>query len=479
MGPSSSATCRNTGAWALAIAAALVAGGSLIAQQPATLDASAIRAAVENALAVTPRVYQGLGSPQQAGVRVLRVDVESTVPSSHRITIDLSQRALSYDPRGDVEAVLDHLIASTAALTGTARAVDYRFLIDGLPLERFVPRVVEPPRSRVQQAGSGGRVVISAGHGWYRHEATGQWLLQRDYYWGIVEDFVNYDITRYLETELRTGGFDVRPARHPDRGAGPGVSGRPQWEESAKYYISGLGAPPSIWDYGVDDYAKDINSRPFYANWIDSAVIVSIHNNGGGGSGTETWYDATNGHEAESRRLAEIVNSRIVAAVRAGYDADWPDRGLRTCNGCKGETRLAGRPAILIEAAFMDTKAPDNAALHSERFKQIVAQAVREGLQEWGLRPPAPAADDFENTARREIAARAAQDARFVAVVDGSFSIDLQSDPAWEMRWLDVTFRGGQQVRVWHMTARDDRGERYIGYWDPDTSAWSGWQRVS
>ena len=39
-----------------------------------------------------------------------------------------------------------------------------------------------------------------------------------------------------------TGGFDVRPARHPDRGAGPGVSGRPQWEESAKYYISGLGA---------------------------------------------------------------------------------------------------------------------------------------------------------------------------------------------------------------------------------------------
>ena len=121
MGPSSSATSRNTRAWAMA-AAALVAGGSLFAQQPAMLDASAIRAAVENALAVTPRGYQGLGSPQQAGVRVLRVDVESTVPSSHRITIDLSQRALSYDPRGDVEAVLDHLIASTAALTGTARS---------------------------------------------------------------------------------------------------------------------------------------------------------------------------------------------------------------------------------------------------------------------------------------------------------------------------------------------------------------------
>ena len=38
----------------------------------------------------------------------------------------------------------------------------------------------------------------------------------------------------------------------------------------------------------------------------------------------------------------------------------------------------------------MDTKTPDNAALHSETFKQIVASAVHEALQEWGLRPPEP-----------------------------------------------------------------------------------------
>ena len=40
---------------------------------------------------------------------------------------------------------------------------------------------------------------------------------------------------------------------------------------------------------------------------IDSAVVVAIHNNGGGGSGTETWYDTTNGHEAESRKLDESI----------------------------------------------------------------------------------------------------------------------------------------------------------------------------
>ena len=478
MGPNWKNTFRNARTAALAAAVAFTIGGAPAAQQPpSALDAAAIRAAIERALAVAPRGYQTLQSPLQAGVRVLDVAVERMPSTASRVVIDLSQRTLTYDPRGGVEPVLDHLIAATAPLTGSVRDVEYRFLVDGLPLEQFLPRIVEPPRSRTQQAGGTGRVVISAGHGWYRHEATGEWRLQRDYFWGIVEDFVNYDMTAYLERELRNAGFDVRPARNPDRGAGPGVSGRSRWEESAKYYIHDLGAPDSVWNYGVDDYAKDINSRPFYANWVDAAAMVSVHNNGGGGTGTETWYDATNGHDSESRRLAEIVNRRIVEAIRARFDPAWPDRGLRTCNGCKGETRLAGRPAILVEAAFMDTRTPDNEALHNETFKQIVAQAIREGLQEWGLRPGQPA-EDADAQARRDLAARASQDARFAALVDGSFGADVTWDPAWEMRWVDATFHGGRQVRLWHMTARHDRGERYVGFWDPDTAAWTGWQRV-
>ena len=352
------------------------------AQQPTTLDPAALWAAIERGLGVAPRGFEALLVPSQAGVRVLDVDVERISPSAQRITVDLSQKTLTYDPSGNVEAILDEVLRSTAALTAGAGDVEYRLLVDGLPLDRFLPRLPNAV-SRPRELGRGGRVVVSAGHGWYWYEPSRTWRLQRDFYWGIVEDFVNWDIARYVQGELATAAFDVRPARYPSRNVSMGVAGQPAWQDSAKYFIRSLGAPPEVSDYGVDDYARDINSRPFYANWIDSAAMISIHNNGGGGTGTETWYDETNGHADESRRLARIVNDKVVAAIRAHDNPQWPDRGLRSCNGCKGETRLAFRPAIILEVAFMDMKTPDNEALHSEVFKQIVARAVREAVQEF------------------------------------------------------------------------------------------------
>jgi N-acetylmuramoyl-L-alanine amidase len=346
------------------------------------LDPARLTAALERALGVPPRGFEALLVPLQTGVRVRGVEVERTSPSTQRVTIDLSQKTLTYDPSGSVEALLDQALRGVAAATGDAGNIEYRLLVDGLPLDQFLP---ELPASiaRPRRLGAGGRVVVSAGHGWYWQEASSAWRLQRDFYWGIVEDFVNWEIASYLQQELQGASFDVRPARYPQRDVTPGVAGQPAWQDSAKYFIRGLGAPPDVSDYGVDDYARDINSRPFYANWIDAGVMISIHNNGGGGTGTETWYDETNGWQAESRRLAEIVNEKVVAAIRAGYNPQWPNRGLRSCNGCHGETRLAMRPAIIVEVGFMDMKTPDNEALHDEQFKQIVARAIREAVEEF------------------------------------------------------------------------------------------------
>lgn len=370
---------------ALVVATLLFFAPAPRAQAPADrADVAAIGAAIERALAVAPRGFQALQSPSQAGVRLLGVDVQQTSSTARRITIDLSQKTLTYDPSGDVEALLDHVLRSTAALTGGEREVEYRFLVDGLPLEQFISRI--PPRAdvRPQALGNGSRVLVSAGHGWYWNADYRTWSLQRDYYWNIVEDVVNWEIATYAWEELRAADLDARPARRPDRAAVAGASGYPAWQESAKYFLKALGAPSSVWEVGVNDYNQDINSRPLYSNWIDAAVMISIHNNGGGGTGTETWYDETNGQQADSRRLAQIINDRVVGAIRARYNAQWPDRGLRSCNGCKGENRLAARPAVILEVAFMDTRTPDNAALHDDTFKRTVARAIREAVQEWG-----------------------------------------------------------------------------------------------
>jgi hypothetical protein len=80
-------------------------------------------------------------------------------------------------------------------------------------------------RYRAQSAFRG-PIVISAGHGAYWNEYVNRWILQRDYYWEIVEDFVKRDIARYVLDELADRGIDARPTRHPDPTAGNGRSGQ-------------------------------------------------------------------------------------------------------------------------------------------------------------------------------------------------------------------------------------------------------------
>jgi N-acetylmuramoyl-L-alanine amidase len=382
---------------ACTITAALVV--AIDAQQPSrAIDAAELKAAIERGLAAVPRGFEGLASPAQAGVRLRDVRVDRVSPSSQRVTIDLSQKALTFDPAGDAELVTDQVIRSTASLTAGAGDVHYQFLVDGLPLDMFVPRAdplsfgtAAEPRGAAHAVGAP-RAVVSGGHGWYWNEHYGDWHLQRNHFWGIVEDVVNWELASDVQSALRPTRFDARLARNPDPHSPPGPSGRPGWQEGAVYFIKGMGAPGEVWNIGVSDYARDINSRPLYANWIGADLVVSIHNNGGGGTGTETWFDETNGHQDESRRLAEALNTHVVRAIRRFYQTDWPDRGLRSCNGCKGENRLASSPAVILEIAFMDMKSPDNAALHDPAFKRIVAYAIRDGLHAWaGL--PLPSED--------------------------------------------------------------------------------------
>jgi len=357
------------------------------AQEAGSANTERLKAQIERAFDSAPRNYERLLTPRQAGVRVLSVDIRETA-STQIISIDLSQRALTYEPSGNIEPLLDTVIDATASAVGRKQLVEYRFTIEGLPIEQFLPRAARLSR-QAQSLAAGGIVLVSPGHGLYWDDTLSSWHLQRPRIRGIVEDVVNWDIARYLRDQLLARGVNTRMARYPEADDTAGPSGSTRWQEAAKYFIQALGAPADIWNFGVDDYARDINARPFYANWIDAAALISLHNNAGVQTGTETWYDDTNGIEGESARLAQMVNAHVVSAIRQRYNANWIDRGLRVCNGCKGENRLATRPSIIVEIAYMDTPTPDNDALHDDAFKRIVAEAIADGISEW-----ASAADD-------------------------------------------------------------------------------------
>ena len=351
------------------------------AQELRQVDSEQLKTQIQRALDAAPRNYERLLAPRQAGVRVLNVELRET-PSTQLIAIDLSQRALTYEPSGNIEPLLDTIIEATASAMGAKPLREYRFTIEGLPVDQFLPRAARLS-TRAQSLDAGGLLLVSPGHGLYWDETLSSWHFQRPRIRGILEDLVNWDIARYLRDELLARNVNTQMARYAEADEAAGPSGSARWQEAAKYFIQALGAPVDIWNFGVDDYARDINVRPFYANWIDAAALVSVHNNAGAQTGTETWYDETNGLQDESARLAQAVNSHVVSAIRQRYNANWIDRGLRVCNGCKGENRLATRPSIIIEIAYMDTVTPDNDALHDDAFKRIVAEAIADGIREW------------------------------------------------------------------------------------------------
>jgi N-acetylmuramoyl-L-alanine amidase len=370
----------------------------------ATGARSQIVAAVERVLADSEDLASG-SKEQRPGIKLLFADViGDSTKTSLLITLDFNAEILRHGSGAERELLLHRILTAIGDLTDVSnspfegsppRFIEYRILVDGILLDRYSDEDERLPkqglvdleeRRGIREGASilGKRIAISPGHGWYRNENQG-WILQRPWLLGIVEDFVNSDIAQYLMKDLVSSGVEVRPTRELDKGAGNGVSGKPRWQEAAKYYVKSLGAPSSVWNIGRVELDRDIDSRPLYANWINADSLVSVHNNAGSGSstGTETLYDTTNGYSVESKRLATAIHDSVVLAIRREYNAEWVDRHIIASNGAYGENRIATRPSVIVETAFMTKNSPDNAALHTESFKQLVARAIRVGIEQY------------------------------------------------------------------------------------------------
>jgi hypothetical protein len=175
----------------------------------------------------------------------------------------------------------------------------------------------------------------------------------------------------------------------------PGPSGRPRWEEAARYWAKYQGAPPSVYDpfqcstfRACGDAIDDVTARPRYAEWerepFDDPVYFSFHTNAYNGTlrGTESYvYDNSDPNYRRtpgSLELQNAVHTQVIQDLRAAWDPNWIDRGKKQAN--LGELRLLSTmPGVLMEVAFHDNP-QDAAALKDPRFAQIVARAIYKGI---------------------------------------------------------------------------------------------------
>lgn len=352
-------------------------------------------------------------------------------PRADRVSAILSERGLAaaasvrsvalrdgqvqvdFDPsvaRGLTDAGLEAITAAVRAAFSDEDARKFRLTANGRSLAEFLPATPivapaasPPPPSHAPTAGplTGRKIVLSPGHGWTYYGTNPYWHLQRAYYWGIVEDFQNAEMIREVYNLLVNSGATVYVTREMDFYYGdcttsytfanltrPAPS-KPWWQMAALYYAARMGAPATVYNNGrSDDYNRDIAARPLYANHLGADIMVSLHNNGFNGTarGTETLYDTGNGYtvvdatkQLGSQYLAQKVQNRIINEIRANYSSTWANRSAQGFDGNYGENRIATRPAILIEVAFMDN-ASDNAALQDPNYCMLVAKAIYEGI---------------------------------------------------------------------------------------------------
>ncbi|NMC82754.1 MAG: PQQ-binding-like beta-propeller repeat protein [Armatimonadetes bacterium] len=340
-------------------------------------------------------VLKNLGFPKGSAVR-------SVTTRDNTLLIDFTPETVKNGiTDSDLEALADALrrLPDKSGIGNTRMTVGDRDLSSFAPPSPFVPTAEAPAPTAAAGALLGKKIVLSPGHGWYYKPA---WSLQRSYYFGIVEDFMNQEMIQYLYNLLVNAGATVWVTREMDKTAGNCTTlynfaglertapNKPWWQMAALYYAVRMGAPSSVYDNGnTTDYNRDIAARPLYANWRGADIMVSLHNNGydGTATGTETLYDNANGYtvtdaanEYGSQYLAQKIQAKVVAQIRANYNASWANRGAKGFAGSYGENRRATRPACLIEVAFVDRLDPDSNALQDEKFRLLVAKGMYEGI---------------------------------------------------------------------------------------------------
>ena len=180
-----------------------------------------------------------------------------------------------------------------------------------------------------------------------------------------------------------------------DRGGG--VSGRPRFEESARYNAQYSGAPTSVYDFSDTDHNDDVSARSRFAAWVhepgEDAVYLAWHTNAFNGTavGTDVYVYGPNPPDGNytftgvpgSDKLAQFVHTELINDIRAtsGWNQPvWRDRGIHSAYfGELNPNHNNEMPSILMEMAFHDAAA-DAAHLKEPGFRYLLTRAITQGI---------------------------------------------------------------------------------------------------
>jgi uncharacterized lipoprotein YddW (UPF0748 family) len=161
-----------------------------------------------------------------------------------------------------------------------------------------------------------------------------------------------------------------------------GTSGRPRWEEAAKYWARYQGAPPGLLRGGCHQPAAVCRVGDGQGLPRRGAERRSMSR----GTPTPAGAPAPTAfiHNTEptpgSAELQRWIHTELIHDLRAAWNPQWVNRGRKSADF--GELReLSAIPGVLLEIAFHDSEDPGDADdLREPVFRQIAARAVYQGI---------------------------------------------------------------------------------------------------
>ena len=170
------------------------------------------------------------------------------------------------------------------------------------------------------------KVYIDPGHGGYDNGAVKY----------VTEDKVNLVMALACRDYLKAHGVEVKMSRTTDTGT-------------------------------------SINTMADAANDWGADLVVSIHNNAGGGDGFEVFHSIAGG---TGKTLAKNIEAEV---KKIGQNS----RGLKTKKGISGDyfgmIRLTDAPCVICEGAFVDNK-KDAAQIDTKKEQQAFGYAYARGV---------------------------------------------------------------------------------------------------